>query len=139
MNEAIKTPLGLRKLTGPREKSDLMFVTWLPERERLRVSFRTTIVDGEYQYANDIRIDLPRTMPAPRPGVTYATRAASQGFRFGKQFRTEFGVAYEVSKTGNVVSTLILPVETTTQNISPPAGFGGGSGAKGNYAGGDRA
>jgi len=124
MNEAIKTPLGLRKLTGPREKSDLMFVTWLPERERLRVSFRTTIVDGEYQYANDIRIEM-RTMPVPRPGVTRATTAASQGFRFGKQFRTEFGVAYEVSKTGNVVSTLILPVETTVQNISPPAGLGG--------------
>ena len=127
MNEAIRTPLGQRKLTGPREKNDVMFVTWLPEREQLRVSFRTTIVDGEYLYANDIRIDLGRTTArgAPNAPTTLPASRVPDGFRYGKQFRTEIGVAYEVSKTGNVVSTSILPVETTKHDLSPPAGFGG--------------
>ncbi len=54
------------KATGPRERAAVMFVTWLPEAKRLRVHFRTTISDGEYQYAGGVNIDLggARTMKA---------------------------------------------------------------------------
>ncbi|MFL5340479.1 MAG: hypothetical protein ACJ8F7_10030 [Gemmataceae bacterium] len=126
MNEALKSPTGNRKLTGPREKAELMYVTWLPDKEMLQIRFRSTVIDGEYKYANDIRIDLPRTMPVQTTrAATMSTPQAPNGFRQGKQFRTELGVAYDVAKTGKIVSTSILPIETTSQDVSPPAGFGG--------------
>ncbi len=54
------------KVTGPREKSELFYITWLPDRERLRIHFRTTLTDGAYKYGGGAEIDDPR-LPPIRP------------------------------------------------------------------------
>ena len=47
------------KLTGPRETAELMYVTWLPDSDRLCVRFRTTLKDGAYQYGGGGPEDRP--------------------------------------------------------------------------------
>lgn len=36
------------KITGPREQQQLMYVTWIPETERLQIRFSVKITDGSY-------------------------------------------------------------------------------------------
>jgi hypothetical protein len=112
-----------RKATGPRERNDVMFVTWMPDAERLRVHFRTSISDGEYQYANGIKIDVGRTTaPAFRP--TSLSSRLPEGLRYGKQFGVEYGMAFEVSKSGKIEKTAVLPLETFQKTIQQPRVFG---------------
>src|SRR5262245_45697823 len=64
MEKAAAAAIKDKKSSGQRERKDVMFVTWLPETERLRVHFRTTISDGLYQYARG-HVEFggpPRTM-----------------------------------------------------------------------------
>lgn len=117
MAESGRKAIGERKPTGPRERSDLTFVTWLPEAQRLRVHFRTHILDGEYKYANGIRIDLGPT--ANRPGPL------PNGLRYGTQFGVELGMAYEVSKAGKLERTLTLTIEGFQKELPPPPVFNG--------------
>lgn len=127
--EAIKD----RKATGPRERVDVMFITWLPETQRLRVHFRSTIMDGEYKYAGGVNIDLggPRTMAVRRPVATAAspragTSGVPYGLRYGTQFGIEFGTAYEVSKTGKIEKTLTLPIQSFKRDLKEPPVFNRG-------------
>lgn len=108
--KAQKEALKDRKPTGPREASELLYLTWVPETERLRVHFRTRITDGEYRTGVGAAIDGG---PAARPPVV-------DGVRYGTAFGVEFGVAYEVSKGGTVERALVLPIETFTLVIPPP-------------------
>src|SRR5262249_40937431 len=106
-------------------RKDLMFVTWMPETERLRVHFRTIMTDGEYQYANGIKIDLgsaPATMKAG-PGVTAPPRLPN-GLKYGKQFGVEFGLGFEGSKRGKRKKPLPLRIDIFKRNLQQPPVFG---------------
>jgi hypothetical protein len=61
--------LGDGKPTGPKETAEVMLVTWAAETERLRVTFRTTVTDGAYQFGNGAEVRDPPALPAlPPPG-----------------------------------------------------------------------
>jgi hypothetical protein len=128
MEKAAAAAIKDRRSSGQRERSDVMFVTWIPETERLRVHFRTTISDGLYQYAEDMgpgfaQRGMAFTMKRGGPVPTAAVSRAASGPRYG----TQFGVAYEVSKSGKVERTLTLPMETFQREIkeSAPGMYGG--------------
>ena len=123
MAKAAADALKDRKATGPRERSDLMFVTWMSDTERLRVHFRTTITDGEYQYANGIKIDVGNVRSTAPAGVAAPPRLPN-GLKYGKQFGVELGLAFEVSKSGKVEKILTLPLEAFQKNLQQPAVFG---------------
>jgi hypothetical protein len=127
-----------RKPTGPRETAELMYVTWLPKTEHLRVGFRTRISDGAYQYSEGGIRRGPFPLPVPpnrKPGAAQAALPPvalmrpppPQRFRvrYGTTFGVEFGMAYEVDKSGKVVKILTLPFEGFHQEIPPPPVLGG--------------
>ncbi len=130
MEMAAAEALKDRKATGPRDRVEVMFVTWIPETERLRVHFRTAIMDGDYKYSGGVNVELgPRTM-ALRPGVRpgdLQQPSLPNGLRQGKQFGIEFGNAYEVSKSGKVEKTLTLPIESFQRELQAPQLFNGGA------------
>jgi hypothetical protein len=126
MNESAKKAIKDKKPTGPRDTNELMYVTWMPEKQRLRVVFRTTITDGAYQYSEGgVR---PRPIPLPPPP---AKGGAPLMFppppprdfpkmRYGTSFGIEFGRAYEVSKAGDIIKTMTLPIESFQKELPPP-------------------
>jgi hypothetical protein len=128
LDEAQKKALKDKKVTGPRETSELMHVTWLPEAQRLRVHFRTKIADGSYTY-----VEVGGKGPFPLPpgpggpgkgGLLKAPPAPPRPvkMRIGTTFGIEFGMAYEVSKTGKLERTQILPFESFQSETRVPAG-----------------
>jgi hypothetical protein len=131
MEKAAGESIKDRKATGPRERADVMFITWMPETQRLRVHFRSTIMDGEYKYAGGVNIDTggPRTILARMRGPVPSARGGSAGLpyglRYGTQFGIEFGTAYEVSKTGKIEKTLTLPIQRFKRELKEPSVFPG--------------
>ena len=72
--------------------NDLMYVTCMPDTERLRVHFRTNITDGEYKFANDIRVDLgPENHSVTLQSLCRTSRRL---FRRGLRRRISFGTVY---------------------------------------------
>src|SRR5262249_35516973 len=124
MEKAAATAIKDKKSSGNRERSDVMFVTWVPETQRLRVHFRTTISDGLYAYAesNSDFGGRHRTMAVARRGPEPTARHSGSPStpRYGTQFGVEFGVAYEVSKSGKVERVLTLPMETFQREVKDP-------------------
>jgi hypothetical protein len=121
MDAAQKKAIQDRQATGPREKQEVMYVTWLTGPKRLRVHFRTRLTDGEYKYAEGgIR---PRPVPLPVKDQRIQPPPPPPRFpkvRYGTTFGVEFGMAYEVSKKGDVVGTAVLPPEGFQQNLPVP-------------------
>jgi hypothetical protein len=108
--EAQKAALKDKKPTGPRETVEVVYVTWLPDVERLRVHFRTRITDGAYQTV------VRGVRKGPRP-------PQARGVRTGTSFGVEFGRGYEVDKQGKVVRTVTLPIQSFQRELPPvPAG-----------------
>jgi hypothetical protein len=99
MSQAAKNALKERAPTGPRETSEVLYVTWLPETKQLRVHFRTMITDGAYSYGRGIEPLADGAIPGP------ARPPRDRGVRFGTMFGVELGMAYEVSRTGAVERT----------------------------------
>ncbi|HLW65270.1 MAG TPA: hypothetical protein VKS79_08125 [Gemmataceae bacterium] len=124
MVEAGEKSLKEQKATGPRERSELMFLTWLPEQQRLRAHFRTRVVDGAYKYAAGLNIELGGPTPANNHPGDLSTPRLPNGLRYGKQFGIEFGMAYEVSKSGEIEKTLVLPIEAFDKELPMPKVFG---------------
>ncbi len=95
-----------------------MYVSWLPDKERLVVRFRTKVTDGAYKYTDGGAFDRPLPpggfgrRPPPRPFKV----------RYGTTFGIEYGMAYEVSKTGTVEKTLALPAKAFKEVLPPPPG-----------------
>src|SRR5207249_2108098 len=52
MDKGAKLALNDQKATGPREKEELMYVTWMPDNERLRVHFRVKLTDGSFKFVD---------------------------------------------------------------------------------------
>ncbi len=137
--------LNAKPTTGPRERKDLMYLTWLPESNTMRVHFRTTISDGAYTTVGggigDPRLP-PRPLPLPKrkvlpqdPGSVvfidpeqFVLRAAPPrpiAVKVGTTFGIEFGQAYIVNKKGEITGTESLPIEPFLQQLNAPPGFGG--------------
>jgi hypothetical protein len=124
LDDAQKSALKDKKPTGPREKKDFFYITWLPESQRVRIHFRTTITDGHYEIVGGgIERDPPALPPGRRPPVR-PPPPRFEGFRSGTTFGIEYGMAYEVTKSGNIDRTLILPVEPFKKDLPVPPGFG---------------
>jgi hypothetical protein len=112
MSEAQKAAVKEEKPTGPRETTELFYITWVAETEHLRVHFRTTITDGVYQtikIGGGVERPLDKEKnpffafpPPPPPPRTVKT---------GTSFGIEFGMGYEVAKSGKVDRTLTLPFQ----------------------------
>lgn len=120
MKKAQKAALGDRNPTGPRETSELLYVTWLSEGEQLRVCFRTRVNDGLYRYGKGIE-------PSGRDKAQQSSGAFPPSdqkglVRFGTVFGVELGMSYEMSKTGAIKSSLALPLETFHTELPPPGG-----------------
>jgi hypothetical protein len=126
MDEAATKLLKDRKPTGPREKSTIMFVTWMPEPEKLVVRFRTTITDGEYKYGNGINIELrPVPLPPGPPQGGPAPPRLPNGLRYGTQFGITVGAQFEVSKTGKIDGMKTLESKSFSKELPPPPAFRG--------------
>jgi hypothetical protein len=130
MEQAATAAIKERRATGPRERNDLMFITWMPDTERLRVHFRSIITDGDYKYDGGINIEFgnPQRIvtAAPGRGAMPAGRLPN-GLRYGRQFGIEFGMAYEVSKAGKLEGTRTLPIEIFQREIASPNLIGRGA------------
>ncbi|MCI0465019.1 MAG: hypothetical protein L0Z62_49495 [Gemmataceae bacterium] len=109
MLEAQRKALKDKQPTGPREQTEFVYVTWLPERQQLRVRFQTQIRDGWYQY----------TRGEPK---WVGTRRAGYGpdRRYGISFGVELATAFEVDKTGQVEQSQQLPVQAFQKEIRRP-------------------
>jgi hypothetical protein len=133
MEKAASEAINDGKATGPRERVQVMYVTWISETERLRIHFRTTIMDGNYKYAGGVNVDFGARTIASRPPVR-ATAMANpplpNGLRQGKQFGIEFGTAFEISKTGKIEKTLSLPIESFQRDLQGPQLFNNGVGTR---------
>jgi hypothetical protein len=113
-----------RKVTGPRQTAELVYMTWLPKEQHLQVRFRTRLTDGAYQYTEGRRGPFalppgkggPRRPPPPRRPLRV---------RYGVEFGVEHGMGYEVDKAGKLVQTLELPIKTFSREIPPPPGVRG--------------
>jgi hypothetical protein len=128
--DAQKKAIKDRKATGPREASELFYVTWMADTQRLRVCFRSTVTDGDYKYTEGGVRPGPFPLP-PRPVKDAAPPPRLPPppielprVRYGTSFGIEFGVAYEVDKNGKVVRTLTLPVESFQRELPPPPRIG---------------
>jgi hypothetical protein len=124
MVDAGEKHLKEEKATGPRERSELMFLTWLPETQRLRAHFRTRIADGAYKYAAGLNIELGPPAPAATRPENLPPARLPNGLRYGKQFGIEFGMAYEFSKSGEIIKSLVLPIEDFQKELPMPKVFG---------------
>ena len=109
MEAARKKALGDGKPTGPKETAEVMLVTWMAEAGRLRVTFRTTVTDGAYQYGNGVELRDPPALPvipaAPPGGAAPAPPARLEGTRFGTSFGVEFGRQYDLTKDAVQISS----------------------------------
>jgi hypothetical protein len=141
--EAQKKAIKDGKATGPRERQEVVYVTWLPESERLSVRFRTKVSDGQYQFVGGGArpIDPPPLPVKPglpinniKPGLPEQAGPARfppppprefEKVRVGTTFGVEFGMAYEVAKDGKLVRVQSLPFENFQQTLQPPPGVGG--------------
>lgn len=110
---ALKAALKDKKVTGPRQKSELMFVTWMEDKQRLRVHFRTTISDGAYEMVKGgpMKILPPQKGPPQKRPREFQTKV-------GTTVTLEFGTAYEVGRDGRLVATHELPFQATTQQVN---------------------
>jgi hypothetical protein len=133
--EVQKNVLKGRKVTGPRQTEELFYITWLPDTQRVRVHVRTKISDGAYQYATLGGRRGPFPLPPPLPpgqGPALAFRPPPPPrpipVRTGVTFGVELGSAFEVDKTGKVVTVLELPVQSFHQEVPPPRGAMGPGG-----------
>lgn len=135
MKDAAEKSLNGKAPTGPRERKDLMYVTWLTDSNTMRVHFKTTITDGAYTITNPGGPLNPRDLPpkkikiAPPDSPVLLRVAPRKDFpiKTGTTFGIEFGQAYIVNKKGEVVGTETLAIESFTQQLNAPfIGPGGG-------------
>jgi hypothetical protein len=124
MAKSQKDALKDEKATGPRETSELMYITWLPESKSLSVRFRTTITDGAYKTSGGTNIDPP-PLPPGKGGEFFKAKPPPRpiGVRYGTQFGIDFGIAYEFSKNGSVEKVQTLPIEAFKKVLPPPPGI----------------
>ncbi|HMF19688.1 MAG TPA: hypothetical protein VKE98_20955 [Gemmataceae bacterium] len=126
MTEAAVKYLKGRKATGPREQSELMFLTWLPESKTLQAHFRTKVSDGAYTWVEGGGIrpfPLPPRKKDPNNPFLSAFPPAPPRFKIktGTTFGVEFGMGYDVPLAGGLkaVQTQVLPFQSFVQELPP--------------------
>jgi hypothetical protein len=147
LKDAGEKALAGKTVTGPRERKDLMYLTWLADSNTMRVHFRTTISDGAYKTVTVVSPKLPLRDPPPLPPIkgrpkvvppvdgavafidpddAFVLRIAPQNisYKIGTTFGIEFGQAYVVNAKGEVTGTETLAIETFTQQLTAPPGVG---------------
>jgi hypothetical protein len=103
--------------TGPRERSEVMYVTWMPDTQTLRVHFKVRISDGSYTYIEGGGFKGKGKIKQPPPPQKFKVRV-------GTTYGVEFGAAYEIDKTGKLVNTETVPFQSFTTQLQPPPGVG---------------
>jgi hypothetical protein len=135
IEQTAKKVLKGEKLTGPRETKTVMYVTWIPAREVMRVAFRTTVSDGAFRFVEGGGA-MPRPLPLPLPPAAKPGGARPLVFfpppppprfqvRVGTAINAELGFAYEVNAQGGLIKMQRLPLEIKSQELLPPPGAGG--------------
>lgn len=121
--EAEKKSLNGQKPTGPKQQTDVLYVSWLPDEERIQVRFRSRWTNGAYEYAEKPKANLPAwALKIPNSFNRGANSQPEKSYvRYGTTFGVDVGVAYEVSKRGELVSTKILPVTSFERFQKPPS------------------
>jgi hypothetical protein len=125
------------KLTGPRETKSVMYLTWLPKRDVLRVAFWTTVSDGAFRFVEGGAMPRPLPLPVPPGKVGRAGGARAMAFfpppppprfqvRVGTAITAELGFAYEVDANGTLLKTQQLPIQVKSDELAPPPGAGRG-------------
>jgi hypothetical protein len=109
------------KATGPKQTNTVMFVTWMADTQRLQVRFLTRISDGVFDEAPGGDNLLPKEKLGG-PGGAKPPPPPPRRFRTGTEFGIEFGMAYEVSKSGSVERMLKLPIESFEAKVLGPQG-----------------
>jgi len=110
------------KFTGPRERSTIVYATWLPESSRIQFRFLSRITDGNYRYAKGLRFEFsaPPDPIGPPQGGNLEPSKLPMGTRFGTQVGVEMGMLYEVGKSGKIEKQRPLSVETFVNEIPEP-------------------
>ena len=126
ITDAGEKALAGQKPTGPRERKELMYLTWLPESSTMRVHFGRRSAMG--------RINCWwRQSKGPAAVAVAWEKSARLGRRqwpnigpvkVGTTFGIEFGLAYTVNKKGEIVDARELPMESFTQQLNPPPAIG---------------
>jgi hypothetical protein len=102
--DARQAALKGKKPNSPRRQEDTMYLTWLPEKQRMRVHFRTVLTEGALRIA----------------GSNINLETGARGSPVGISYGIEFGMGYEVSKEGRVVRRLPLPIASFKKELRPP-------------------
>jgi hypothetical protein len=119
MNAARREALKDGRPTGPREQTTWVYVTWMPDREVVRVELRTEIRDGAYSYSTGVEPigpDNPRSDVPPPEKET----PRHPGIRHGTSYGIVLGAVYEISKDGKVSPAQPRRVRAFVQKIPPP-------------------
>ena len=133
MADGLKTALNGKAPTGPREKKDLMYVTWLNDSGTMRVHFKTTISDGAYTTVGGgigPKDPPPLPLPVPKgkrkiepqvePVIARVAPPKNIQYKVGTTFGIEFGAAYVVNKKGEITGVEELAIEPFTQQLNAP-------------------
>src|SRR5262249_30043277 len=125
MDRAARWAIGDRKPTGPRQNEKLMYVTWMPETERLRVSIQVKLTDGDYQFVEGpVRPGEEGKVP-PMKGTVEGQTQGPAKVRTGTAFAITIGVMYEIDKQGKLVGTEVAPFTRSTWQLPIPPRAGG--------------
>ena len=125
MDKGAKLALNDQKATGPREKEELMYVTWLPDSERLRVHFRVKLTDGSFKFVDGPIRPGPGGKVPPIKGGVDQPPPGNVKIKTGTAFAVEFGVKYDIDKSGKLVGTEAVPFSHSTWQLQMPAGVRG--------------
>ena len=119
MDKARRQALKDGRPTGPREQTTWVYATWLPDREVVRIEFRTELRDGAYSYATGVEPigpDNPRSdVPPPEKESPH-----HPGIRHGTSYGIVLGAVYEISKDGKVGPAQPRTMRSFVQKLPPP-------------------
>jgi hypothetical protein len=98
----------------PREPYTIMYVTWMTDTQKLQVRFLTRMSAEVFQ-------EGPLTIDVGPDDDPKLPRRPPKEFRAGIVFGIEFGVAYEISRSGIVEKILKLPIKSFEDLLLVPA------------------
>jgi hypothetical protein len=127
MADVQKKVLKGRKVTGPKTTDELIYLTWLPQTQRVKVAFRTRIEDGAYT-VKKVRGGRPFELPPPpRKDAGKEKKTAYRPpppreieVKYGVGFGVEVGAAYEYDVKGKLAATSELTPQSFSKEILPP-------------------
>jgi hypothetical protein len=95
---------------GTRRETLTARVTWLPERERLRVECLFRVTSGEYRYGRGVARQGDQTV------------GDQSGIRYGRLVGITVTIAFEADKTGRIEAAGGTSPQPFTLDLPPPGG-----------------